>query len=79
MREGDVAPHHMNTRVMTLAKVRPAGYHNMCRWNFMGMMQHPKVRGLDYYCRIDTDSRIKSKVLRAPNPNPDPQCPAGSA
>ena len=42
--------------------VHAAGYHNMCRWNFMGMMQHPRVHGLDYYCRMDTDSRIKSKV-----------------
>ena len=40
----------------------PAGYHNMCRWNFMGMMQHPKIRDLDYYCRMDTDSRIRAKV-----------------
>jgi len=54
----------------------------MCRWNFMGMMQHPKVRGLDYYCRMDTDSRITSKVLFAPNPcryhTLDPQLTAGA-
>ena len=46
-----------------VATVCAAGYHNMCRWNFMGMMQHPRVHGLDYYCRMDTDSRIKSKVI----------------
>ena len=34
----------------------------MCRWNFMGLMQHPKIRHLDYYCRMDTDSRIRKKV-----------------
>ena len=38
----------------------------MCRWNFMGLMQHPKIRDLDYYCRMDTDSRIKSKARRSP-------------
>jgi len=39
-----------------------AGYHNMCRWNFRGMLEHPRIRRLDYYCRMDTDSRIKKKV-----------------
>ena len=28
----------------------------------MGMMQHPRTRDLDYYCRMDTDSRILEKV-----------------
>ena len=34
----------------------------MCRWNFRGMLEHPRIRKLDYYCRMDTDSRIKKKV-----------------
>ena len=38
----------------------------MCRWNFLGLMQHPKIRKLDYYCRMDTDSRIKSKARLTP-------------
>ena len=48
----------------TLTRAAPAraGYHNMCRWNFRGMLEHPRIRRLDYYCRMDTDSRIKKKV-----------------
>ena len=55
------------TWALTPAAFHLAGYHNMCRWNFMSLMQHPKIRTLDYYCRMDTDSRIRAKVrlLRA--------------
>ena len=34
----------------------------MCRWNFRGMLEHPRIRNLAYYCRMDTDSRIRKKV-----------------
>ena len=42
----------------------------MCRWNFMGLVQHPKVRELDYYCRMDTDSRMTTKVRLTRSPTP---------
>ena len=47
---------------LTLESRPCAGYHNMCRWNFRGMLEHPRIRNLDYYCRMDTDSRVKKKV-----------------
>ena len=28
-----------------------AGYHLMCRWNFVSLLQHPEIKNLDYYCR----------------------------
>ena len=41
----------------------------MCRWNFRGMLEHPRIRNLDYYCRMDTDSRIRKKVCACSHAN----------
>jgi len=38
------------------------GYHNMIRWNLFGMLQHPRIRDLQYYARMDTDSRFTEPV-----------------
>ena len=37
----------------------------MCRWNLFGMVQHPRIRDLQYYARMDTDSRFKHPVRLA--------------
>ena len=39
-----------------------AGYQNMCRWNFMGLVRHPRIQALDYYCRLDTHSFVRSPL-----------------
>ena len=39
-----------------------AGYQNMCRWNLMGLMQHPRIQELEYYCRMDTHSYVRSPL-----------------
>ena len=51
------------------------GYHNMCRWNLFGMLEHPRIRDLQYYARFDTDSRFRkpvstSNVVPAPRIGP---------
>ena len=38
----------------------------MCRWNLFGMMQHPRIRNLQYYARMDTDSRFTKPVRAGP-------------
>ena len=42
----------------------------MCRWNLFGMVQHPRIRDLQYYARLDTDSRFKEPVREARTPPP---------
>ena len=34
----------------------------MCRWNFMQLVIHPRIRALDYYCRLDTHSVVRSPM-----------------
>ncbi len=39
-----------------------AGYQNMCRWNFLQLVRHPRIQALDYYCRLDTHSFVRSPL-----------------
>ena len=39
-----------------------AGYQNMCRWNFMGLVLHTRIQELDFYCRLDTHSYVRSPL-----------------
>ena len=50
-----------------------AGYHNMCRWNLFGMVQHPRISNLQYYARMDSDSRFMKPVGTDPRVS---SCPA---
>ena len=34
----------------------------MCRWNFLGLVQHPRIQALDYHCRLDTHSHVRSPL-----------------
>ena len=34
----------------------------MCRWNFMRLVLHPRIQALDYYCRLDTHSYVRSPL-----------------
>ena len=34
----------------------------MCRWNLIGLIQHPRIQELDYYCRMDTHSYVRSPL-----------------
>ncbi len=34
----------------------------MCRWTFLGLVQHPRIQALDYYCRLDTLSHVRSPL-----------------
>ena len=60
------APHarvpSISSSVLTGASAAATGYHNMCRWNLFGMLQHPRIRDLQYYARMDTDSRFTEPV-----------------
>ncbi|KZT57448.1 glycosyltransferase family 15 protein [Calocera cornea HHB12733] len=38
------------------------GYHHMCQFFFSGIFDHPRIRGLDYYLRLDTDSFIVDEM-----------------
>ena len=39
-----------------------AGYQNMCRWNLFQLVQHDRIQALDYYCRLDTHSYVRSPL-----------------
>jgi len=45
----------------------------MCRWNLFGMLQHPRIRDLQYYARMDTDSRFTEPVRAVPPDQPSLQ------
>ncbi len=60
-------------RGLTGALVAATGYHNMCRWNLFGMLQHPRIRDLQYYARMDTDSRFTEPVRAVPPDQPSLQ------
>ncbi|EJT98413.1 nucleotide-diphospho-sugar transferase [Dacryopinax primogenitus] len=42
------------------------GYHHMCQFFFSGIFEHPRIRNLDYYLRLDTDSFIVDQVSYDP-------------
>ena len=39
-----------------------AGYGHMAAWYFGEIFAHPRVAGLDFYARLDTDSKITSPI-----------------
>ena len=56
------APGHSNSAKATKRDVRDAGYGHMASWYFGEIFAHPRVRGLDYYARLDTDSKVTSPI-----------------
>ena len=40
----------------------PIGYRHMCRFHAKGVFQHPIMRGLEYYWRLDDDSLLLNHV-----------------
>ncbi len=34
----------------------------MCRWNVFQLVQHERIQTLDYYCRLDTHSFVRSPL-----------------
>eukprot|EP01135_Chromosphaera_perkinsii_P009471 Nk52_evm14s1763 gene=Nk52_evmTU14s1763 len=48
--------------VRAVFESRYPGYNHMIRFWFKMVFEHPLVKQLDYYCRLDTDSYIESDI-----------------